>query len=57
MQRVRYSEVWQVLKEGSDLPLVTGDRAFGPVGTPCLSVKLLWAMEFLGSGAGTEHFV
>lgn len=33
---------------GSLLPLVTGGHDFGPVGTPCLPVKLL------GSGEGTE---
>lgn len=46
-----------MLKEGSFLPLLTGDHDFGLGGTPCLAVKLLWAMGFLGSGEGAEHFV
>jgi len=51
-------EVWQVLKEGSRLPLVTDDHNdFGPEGMPCLSAKLFWAMEFLGSGEGTGCFI
>lgn len=47
-----------MLKEGSPLPLVTGDhKDFGPEGTPCLSPKLFWAMEFLGSGEGAGCFI
>lgn len=30
---------------------------FGPEGTPCLSAKLFWAMEFLGRGEGTGCFI
>lgn len=43
-------EVWQVLKEGNHMD-------FGPEGTPCLSAKLFWAMEFLGRDEGTGCFI
>lgn len=47
-----------MLKEGSHLPLVTDDHVdFGPEGTPSLSAKFFWAVEFLGSGEGTGCFI
>ena len=44
MQCARYFGSLGGVKEGSLPPLVTGDRDFGPVGTPCLSAKLLWGV-------------
>lgn len=52
MQCVHYSASLAGVKEGRLLPLMTGDGEFGPIGTPCLSAKLLWA-----GGGVAECFV